>query len=105
MIGLKPENSEATVAAVPSTFAPWQIRVYDEKHALNDKIGNLASFLAGEQFPNLPADEQKRLSAQLEVMKQYRSILSERIAAWDVPSEPSEPEIAVEVSQDGIGTV
>ena len=83
MLGLKPQNSVATQT---SAVEPWQQRVIDEHAELDKKIGALAAFLAGERFSTLPSAEKARLTHQLSAMQEYRSILSERIAAWDEPA-------------------
>jgi len=65
-----------------STLAPWQQRILIEKEELNEKVKKLAAFLATEPFDALPPAEQDRLTRQLDVMIQYRSVLTERIMAW-----------------------
>lgn len=79
MIAAKPP-----VDAVPagSTLQPFQQRILIEKDELNEKIKKLAAFNATEPFDALPSAEQDRLTRQLDVMMQYRSILTERIMAW-----------------------
>ncbi len=85
--GLKPQATEPTqpVSESASPYEPWQQRVIDEKTELCDKISKLAAFLAGEPFLALNEQEQIRLTRQLNVMKDYRTILTERIEAWNPP--------------------
>ncbi len=61
---------------------PFQIRVTNEKAELDTKIAALKDFIHHTQFAALNGDEQKLLSAQLEVMIQYSNILGERILGW-----------------------
>ena len=61
----------------------YQIRVVEEKDELDGKIERLAKFKQSEQFVSVPKDEQDRLTQQLAVMREYSSILGERIAAFE----------------------
>ena len=61
---------------------PHQLRVIEERQALDEKRQKLASFIGGELYRNLPKMEQSRLNRQLEAMTLYSSILIERIAAF-----------------------
>ncbi len=61
---------------------PFQLRVTNEKADLDTKIASLRDFIAHTQFASLNGNEQKLLSAQLEVMIQYSNILGERILGW-----------------------
>ena len=79
----KPQNNVQLQAAVGMPVESWQLRVIEEKEQLNAKITNLAGFLASEQFPTLDQAEQDRLTRQLAVMQEYRSILAARIEAWN----------------------
>jgi hypothetical protein len=93
MIGLKPQVAEVEATSGEAVLEPWQQRVVTEKAELNEKIGNLAAFLASETFGELDEAERARLTRQLELMTQYRSVLTERIAAW-VSEVVNVPEVA-----------
>ncbi len=58
----------------------YQQRVLDEKKELDDRIVKLKRFIAGQVFHTLPGSEQRRLGLQHKVMKEYSSILNDRIA-------------------------
>ena len=60
----------------------YQQRVVEEKEALDEKIKKLDVFVGTERFCALPIAEQVRMTAQLEVMREYSQILGERIAAF-----------------------
>ena len=66
------------------TYAPHQQRVVDERAELVDKITKLDSFVAGSMFSTLVMDEQGRLSKQLEIMRDYATVLQARIDAFVV---------------------
>ena len=66
------------------TYAPHQQRVVDERAELVDKITKLDSFVAGSMFSTLVMEEQGRLSKQLEVMRDYATVLQARIDAFVV---------------------
>lgn len=61
---------------------PHQERVVQEKQELDDKIVKLDSFMLTDTFHDLTDSEQDRLSRQFDVMKEYSSILGERISAF-----------------------
>ena len=62
---------------------PHQQRVVDEKKDLDEKLDRLKAFLETSPiFNGLPADERERLGRQFDVMAEYSSILSQRIAAF-----------------------
>ncbi len=82
--GIKP-NQQLSTQSELSAYEPWQKRILVEKNELNEKIVKLAGFLSTEQFGSLHEDEQDRLTRQLEAMTSYRSILTERITAWNPP--------------------
>ena len=63
---------------------PWQMRIVEEKNALDQKIGKLTKFLNDCTLPD-PA-EMERLARQLRVMTAYSEVLGERIAVL-VPTE------------------
>lgn len=61
----------------------YQDRVRLEKDDLDSKILRLNDFLVTNPiYETLPADEQSRLRRQLDVMREYSSILGERIGAF-----------------------
>lgn len=57
----------------------FQQRVIDEKAELDSKIRSLNTFIQGVVFRTLPQDEQVRLIRQHSLMKDYSSVLNERI--------------------------
>jgi hypothetical protein len=70
-----------TAAAKP--MAPHQQRVVTEREELNQKIDKLKAFIMESPiFKTLPADEQKRLNRQYDVMVEYSTILRQRIEAF-----------------------
>lgn len=53
------------------------------KKELDDKLNMLKAFIeTNPVFEDLPADERGRLGRQFDVMAEYSSILSQRIAAF-----------------------
>ena len=62
------------------SILPHQQRVIDEKADLDAKLSNLIPFLSSDTCHSLPFDERGRLHRQSEVMREYSSILGERIA-------------------------
>ena len=62
---------------------PHQQRVVDEKTELVAKLDKLKAFIMESSiFKTLPADEQKRLNRQYDVMLEYANILKARIDAF-----------------------
>ena len=61
---------------------PYQLRVFEERTALNLKLDSLADFIKGDVYKSLPADEQERLNRQFGLMSDYSRVLSERIAKF-----------------------
>jgi hypothetical protein len=62
---------------------PHQQRVVEEKKELDGKLDRLIAFIdANPAFGVLYGDERKRLNLQVQVMTEYSSILSQRIAAF-----------------------
>jgi len=59
-----------------------QVRVVDEKAALDEKISRLTAFMGGTIFASLDDAERSRLSIQLQHMEGYSAILGQRIAAF-----------------------
>jgi hypothetical protein len=87
---------EFTRTATPQSFAgytypalggevpDYQRRVIAEKQELDEKLKNLLVFIeyGYAKFGALTNEEQKRLRQQAEVMRQYSSILADRIALF-----------------------
>lgn len=64
-------------------YAPHQQRVIDEKAELDVKLAALGEFISKSPiFAALHDEERARLVCQEEVMKDYSSILGERISAF-----------------------
>jgi len=61
---------------------PHQVRVIEERQALNDKLEKLEEFLKTTIFEGLDSEEQKRLVQQSILMARYSDALSERIKAF-----------------------
>lgn len=61
---------------------PHQERVVTEKSELDEKIGKLDSFIHGTIYPTLAKAERMRLMRQFCHMKDYSTVLGERIAAF-----------------------
>ena len=61
---------------------PHQLRVIEERQALDEKRQKLTAFIGGEIYRKLDGMEQSRLNRQLEAMTLYSNILVERIAAF-----------------------
>lgn len=57
----------------------YQLRVLEEKAALDVKIEALHTFRESDNFKAVDPAEQKRLIDQLQVMREYSHILAERI--------------------------
>jgi hypothetical protein len=64
------------------SILPHQQLVIDEKAELDARLGNLIPFLSSDACHSLPFDERGRLHRQSEVMREYSSILGERVAAF-----------------------
>jgi hypothetical protein len=76
-------------AAAPSSFRD---RVRTEHAELSDKGRKLFGFTESATFKTLPEAEQGRLTRQLEVMREYASILEDRINAFDdAPQQHDDP--------------
>jgi len=65
---------------------PFQQRVVTERDELAEKLTSLDSFIGGEIFKVIPAEEKIRLAKQAVVMKEYLDILNDRINAFPPPS-------------------
>ena len=62
---------------------PHQQRVVDEKTELDDKLGKLNAFiLTSPHFAQLQNEEKERLQRQFSIMRDYTSVLGERIDAF-----------------------
>lgn len=72
---------------------PHQQRVVDEKNELDEKLTKLIQFIEGRTFlfANLSDEEAKRLRHQAVLMRQYSSVLADRISAFGSwPSKKTE---------------
>ena len=67
------------LAARPADFRD---RVRRERAELDEKRLALAAFFGTPKFQELPADERNRLKDQIEAMRTYSGILSDRIDAF-----------------------
>lgn len=63
-------------------YAPYQLRVIEEKRELDFKIEKLAAWTQNSAFQKVEYWEQRRQFDQLYVMNLYSEILSKRIAAF-----------------------
>jgi len=61
---------------------PHQQRVIDQAAELDERLGDLVSFLPTPLCLSLPFDERSMLSRQAQVMAEYSAILHERIAKF-----------------------
>jgi hypothetical protein len=57
----------------------WQVRVYEEKAALELKLGKLRMFFRTERFRTLDHVDQELLKQQSFAMKEYADILQKRV--------------------------
>lgn len=67
-----------------STLAPHQERVVAERAELHERLEKLVAFVNDERFGSLDHDEQRRMQRQVRAMCDYREVLDERIAAFEV---------------------
>jgi hypothetical protein len=75
------EHAKAAAGLVADGRPPHQVRVFEEKWALDDKIEKLAAFIEGNAaFLTLSSRDKGQLCRQIETMRLYSSILTERIA-------------------------
>lgn len=65
-----------------TTFLPHQIRVIDEKRALDENLQKLRAFFGTGVFNALETAEQERLHRQATYMTLYSGVLGERIDAF-----------------------
>ena len=63
---------------------PHQVRVIEEKAALDEKLARLLPFLRTETCYGLPLKERCQLKRQADAMTEYAKILGERIAGFEV---------------------
>lgn len=61
---------------------PYQQRVIEEHHELEERRSKLLIFLGTEQFKALPGAEQERMARQFDYMTGYAIVLRERIEAF-----------------------
>jgi len=61
---------------------PHQERVVAERAELSEKVSKLAAFVDGGRMADIPVPERTLLIGQLSVMREYLSILDERLALW-----------------------
>lgn len=61
---------------------PHQERVVAEKSELDEKVEKLGSFVHGSVYASLAEPERKRLMRQLCLMRDYSTVLGDRIAAF-----------------------
>jgi len=72
-----------TLLAVEMIMLPHQQRVVDEKTELDEKLQKLNVFiLTSPLFAQLQDEEKERLQRQFSIMRDYTSVLGERIAAF-----------------------
>jgi hypothetical protein len=60
----------------------WQERVIDERRLLEEKIEKLGVFLQSTESGDLPLEDLDLLGRQFEIMREYSSVLEERIARF-----------------------
>lgn len=65
-----------------SSLPAYRRRVLDERRDLHERIERLSSFMGSTGWTALDDRERLRLLRQWSVMREYRGILDERIAAW-----------------------
>ena len=60
----------------------YQRRVIDEKKGLDSRINKLSAFIVGDVFSALSADKRRLLNLQCKVMREYSTILDDRIETF-----------------------
>ena len=66
---------------------PHQQRVIDERNKLETKVAKLSDFIdRNPAFRNISSQEQGLLRIQADLMRQYLSILNQRIALFNLPT-------------------
>ena len=66
-----------------TNIQPHQQRVIDERSELDDKLERLHKFFMCATFEILDEEEKLRLKKQASIMREYLSILDERILAFN----------------------
>jgi hypothetical protein len=62
-----------------SELPEWKARVFEEREAIEYKIGRLESFLDSSNSESLDKKQLQLLRTQLEIMKDYSEILTIRM--------------------------
>ena len=62
-----------------SELPEWKTRVFEEREAIEYKIGRLESFLDSSSSESLDKKQLQLLRTQLEIMKDYSEILTIRM--------------------------
>lgn len=57
----------------------YQTRVIEESRELSSKIEKLSAFLQSDSWGSVDSAEQERMKRQLAIMRDYLSVLNERI--------------------------
>lgn len=95
-------------------YSPHELRVFEEKKQLDDRLGALRSFLysqlsAGitenQLFAGIAEDERYRLRRQAEVMAEYSRILGERILCFPRPNDPPAPSAPAVLSRAALTVI
>lgn len=61
---------------------PHQVRVFEEKWDLDERLNRLQAFLVTPMFASLPDDEKHRMQEQAKIMGALSEVLAQRIAAF-----------------------
>jgi hypothetical protein len=61
---------------------PHQLRVVEEKMALDNKIALLKAFMAADKYWQVPPTERRLLRIQFSAMEDYSHALGCRISLW-----------------------
>lgn len=61
-------------------YEPWQLRIIEEKTALDVKLAKLNEFMNGEKFAGLDEWQRAQLRSQRFFMFGYSEVLGQRIA-------------------------
>lgn len=73
------------------SYQPHELRVFEEKKQVDDRLHGLRSFLDSAMFQGLDEGERYRLRRQAEVMAEYSRILGERIFRFPRPEHQPAP--------------
>lgn len=57
----------------------WQVRLWDEKRELDDRILKLSEYMETDRFDDLEVSQRLYLADQHNIMIEYSSILNKRI--------------------------